>query len=375
MKVLVAAAGTGGHINPALAIANEIKKREANVEIIFVGTTRGLEKDLVPRAGYPLKTIEVYGISREISLQNIKKMMKTIRGFGEAKKLIKEMKPDLVIGTGGYICGPIFLAATKQKIPTVLHESNAFPGFTVRLLAKKVDCVLLGFAEAKKRLTKAKKLVVTGNPTKIHKQNLSEKQIEVGKKQQGLDAKKPMVLVFGGSQGARPINEALLSIIENKKNQDYTILWAVGPKQYDKIKEKMKEDKQDITKVENAKIVPYIYQMEDMLNLADLAVCRSGAMTITEMAKVGKPAIFLPLPFAAENHQEYNAKVLEKVGAAKILHDSELTGDLLHSTIMQMVQDKEKLKQMGERARTVAKDGVEEKIYEEIKQVVKEKKQ
>jgi len=196
MKVLIAAAGTGGHINPGIAIANKIKKEIPNVEIIFVGTKRGLENDLVPRAGYELKTIQVYGISREISIENFKKMIKTIKGFGQARKLIKEIKPSIVIGTGGYICGPIFVAAINKKIPTVLHESNAFPGVTVKMLSKKVNKILVGFKDAKERLPKGKDVVVTGTPTKVKNLNLSQVQINEIKVKLGFNTEEPLVLAF-----------------------------------------------------------------------------------------------------------------------------------------------------------------------------------
>ena len=174
MRVIISAAGTGGHINPAIAIANKIREKEPNSEIIFIGTNRGLENDLVPRAGYELKRIEAYGLKKEISINNLKHIFRTIRSSKEVKKIIDEFKPDLVVGTGGYICGPVFAAATSKKVPAVLHESNAYPGKAVKMFAKEVDCVLVGFEEAKERLKEAKKVVVTGNPTKIKNLNISQ---------------------------------------------------------------------------------------------------------------------------------------------------------------------------------------------------------
>lgn len=179
------------------------------------------------------------------------------------------------------------------------------------------------------------------------------------------------MLVFGGSQGAQSINRSFIEIIVNKKNKNYQIMWAAGPEQYDKIKNKLNEVNIDIDKIENAKIVPYIYNMEEVMNTADLVVCRSGAMTITEISVVGKPAIFIPFPFATENHQEYNARVLEKVGAAKIILDKDLNSEILGNTINRMVKDKDGLKQMGENARKVAMPEVENRIYEEIRSVIK----
>lgn len=372
MRVIIAAAGTGGHINPGIAIANEIKKNEPNSEIIFVGTNRGLENDLVPRAGYKLKQINAYGFDRTISLDNIKRLYKTFKSIKQAKKIINEFKPNVIIGTGGYICIPVALAAKSYKIPVVLHESNAFPGVAVKLLSKKAEKVLVGFKDAIPRLPKAKKVVVTGTPTKVKKVEIQNERRQQLLKENNLNNNKPIVLFFGGSQGAKSINNSLIEIISNKKNDNYQILWAAGPAQYEEIKTTLKNNYSlDINKIQNVSIVPYIYNMEEIMNIVDLVVSRSGAMTITEIANVGKPAIFIPFPFATENHQEYNAKVLEKVDAAKIILDKNLTADLLNNTINNLVKDKTKLKQMEEKANSVAISNVEEKIYKEIKEVIK----
>ena len=176
MRVIVAAAGTGGHINPGLAIANKIKEKEPNSEIIFIGTTRGLENSLVPREGYELKTIEAYGLSKQISIQNFKKICATLKATGKARKIIQEFKPDVIVGAGGYICGPVVWAAKKEKIPVILHESNAFPGKAVKVLAKKADKVLISFEEARSRISSAKNIVFTGTPVKIEKKDYTEKQ-------------------------------------------------------------------------------------------------------------------------------------------------------------------------------------------------------
>lgn len=219
MKVIIAAAGTGGHINPGLAIANKIKEEEKDSEIIFIGTTRGLENDLVPRAGYKLKTIEAYGLSKKISIDNMKKMCETLKATSKARKIIKEFKPDVVIGAGGYICGPVVWAAKKENIPVALHESNAFPGKAVKFLAKKADVVLISFEEARERIHSAKKIVFTGTPVKIQKREFSSEQKSKILNELGLSGKLPIVLIFGGSQGAQKINEAVIGILKEKLNQ------------------------------------------------------------------------------------------------------------------------------------------------------------
>ena len=374
MKAIIAAAGTGGHINPGIAIANEIKKQEPNSEIIFIGTNRGLENDLVPRAGYALETINAYGFDRTLSLENFKKIYQTFHSMKEAKEIIDKFKPDVVIGTGGYICVPVGLAAKKKKIPLVLHESNAFPGVAIKMLSGKANKVLLGFEDAKPRLPKAKELVVTGTPTKVKKVNIPQNRKQELLSQNELKANMPIVLFFGGSQGAQSINQSLIEIISKKQNQNYQIMWAAGPAQYEEIAKTLKEKHHmEIDKIPNVKIVPYIYNMEEMMNIVDLVVCRSGAMTITEITNVGKPAIFIPFPFATENHQEYNARVLEKVGAAKIILDKNLNAQILNETIENIVKDENKLKEMGQKANSIAIQQVEQKFYQEIKKVVMQK--
>lgn len=371
MKVIIAAAGTAGHINPGLAIANKIKQEDKNSKIVFIGTTRGLENDLVPRAGYELKTIDAYGLSKKISIENMKKMCKTLKGYGEAKKIIKEFNPDIVIGTGGYICGATISAAHKLNIPTLLHESNAFPGKAVKMLARKTNTILVSFKDAIPRIKKSKNVVYTGTPVKISKKEYSvDKKLKIIN-DMGLKETKPIILVFGGSQGAKKINEAIIEIVKNKLNKNYQIICASGPKQYDVIKEELENNNININNIENVKIVPYIYNMEEIMNVVNVIVSRSGAMTITEISNLGKPSILIPLPNVSHDHQLYNAKVLENIGAAKILLNDKLEGNLLNTTIEEIILDKNKMEQMGRNALKVSTNNVEEKIYDEIKKLVK----
>ena len=370
MKVIIAAAGTGGHINPGLAIANKIKKEDPNSEIIFIGTNRGLENDLVPRAGFQLKTIEAYGFSKEISISNLKNTIKTIKGFKQAENIIKEFKPDLVIGMGGYICGAVISSAAKLKIPTMLHESNAYPGLAIKFLSKKVNTILVGFEEAKDRLPKAKNVVVTGTPTKTKNIELNESQKLKIRGELKFNSNLPLVLVFGGSQGARVINKTLINIIKNKKNENYQIIWAAGPTQYDEIKNELEDCNININNIKQTKIVPYIYNMEEIMQISDLVIARSGAMTLAEIALAGKPAIFVPLPSKSANRQEDNARVFEKAGAAKVILNSELNEDKLSFTINNMISSKENLINMGNCAKKMAIYNVEDKIYNEILKLV-----
>ncbi|MBR2587682.1 MAG: undecaprenyldiphospho-muramoylpentapeptide beta-N-acetylglucosaminyltransferase [Bacilli bacterium] len=371
MRVIISAAGTGGHINPGIAIANKIKKEEPDSEIIFIGTSRGLETDLVPRAGYELKTLEAYGLKKEISLKNLMNMIKTVKSTSLAKKYIKEFKPDVVIGTGGYICGPVFAAATSNKIPSILHESNAYPGKAVKMFAKKATKVLVGFEAAKDRLQMAKEVVVTGTPTKVTKIELLEKRKLELINTLGLNSNLPIVLVFGGSQGAKAINDAIIGILKEEKINNYQLVWSTGQKQFELIENELKNYNMDIHNLKNCKVLPYIYNMEEMYALSNLIIARSGAMTITELAITCKPAIFIPLPSVGANRQEDNARVAEKLGAAEVILNSDLNSEKLSEMLVKLTANTKLLEQMGQKMNALEIKDVENKIYKEICSVIK----
>lgn len=370
MRVIISAAGTGGHINPGIAIANKIKQEEPDSEIIFIGTSRGLETDLVPRAGYELKTIEAYGLKKELSITNIKNMIKTATSTSKAKKYIKEFNPDVVIGTGGYICGPVFAAATAYKIPSVLHESNAYPGKAVKMFAKRASKVLVGFEAAKERLPMAKEVVVTGTPTKVEKIELTEERKQELFSELKLDRSLPIVLVFGGSQGAKRINDAIIGMLKENKINNYQLVWATGPKQFEVIEEELKTLGMDIKNLKNCRPIPYIYNMDEMYALSDLIVARSGAMTITELAITCKPAVFIPLPSVGANRQEDNARVVESLGGAEVILNSELDSVILSEKLDRLTSNLDNLKQMGMKVNLLEIKNVEDKIYKEIKKVI-----
>ena len=288
----------------------------------------------------------------------------------KTKKIVKQFNPDIVIGAGGYICGAATLAANKYNIPVVLHESNAFPGKAVKMLAKKVDKILISFKDAKSRIKNAKEIIYTGTPVKISKKEYSLNEKNNIIKAIGLTELKPIVLIFGGSQGAQKINEAVVGILTERLNKNYQIVWATGPKQYEIIKELLKEEQIDIENISNCKIVPYIYNMEEIMNVSDIIVARSGAMTITEISNLGKPSILIPLPNVSQNHQLYNAKVLEKVGATKIILNDELEKYNLNEAINSIVTNNNIMKQMGENALKEASYDAQDKIYKEIKDTI-----
>ncbi len=252
-----------------------------------------------------------------------------------------------------------------------MHESNAFPGKAIKALARKTDTILVSFKDAIPRIKNAKNVVFTGTPIKIKKICYSEAEKNKIIHTVGLNNGKPIVLIFGGSQGAKKINDTIIEIIKNKLNKNYQIIWATGPKQYDIIKEELETTRININNIENVKVVPYIYNMEELMNVVDIIVARSGAMTITEISNLGKPSILVPLPNVSHNHQLYNAKVLEKVRAAKIILNDEINGEKLNKSIEEIILDKANMEKMGQNALKVSSRDAVEKIYNEIRKLVK----
>ncbi len=357
MNIIVAAGGTGGHITPGIAIANRLKAE--GHKILFVGTDRGMEVDLVPKAGFDIKYIHARGIRNKNIFDNMKTVAELLKGIKDVKDIIKNENIDMVIGTGGYVTAPAIIAGLKLNVPTLIHESNALPGKTTRWLAKKVSCVAVGFEAAKNKLPQAENIVYTGNPTKLAN-NITKEEAKAK-----LNFKKPVVLVFGGSQGAQKLNETMIDIINNTKIDDYEIIYATGPKHYDSIIEKI------TTKNPNVKIEKYIYNMEDVMTASDLAVCRSGALTVTELGIVGLPAILIPFPYAAENHQFFNAKTIEDAKAGVIIEEKELTAGILKNKIDELIRDKNKLNSMTNAAKKEEMKSAMEKIMIEINKISK----
>lgn len=369
MKVVFACAGTGGHVNPAIAIANIIKKNNQDAQILFIGTEFGLENKLVKNAGYKIKHISTGKIIRSFTLKNIKAVTENVKGIKEAKNILKDFEPDLVIGTGGYICGPVMLAARKYKIPYILHESNAFPGVAVKMLAKKASKIMIGFEDARARLKNRDNIVYTGTPAKFNEEtfnNLSKSECLKRLKLENINKK--IILVTCGSQGARKINTVVIDMIKKYLDNDIYIILVSGDKNYDDVMSKIKEIEQEIKKdLSNyIRVEKFVYNMDQMYKAVDMCITRAGAMTITELSLASKPSILIPLPIAAENHQLYNAKVLESVNAGKIIEQKYLTEETLNNCIKSMIKD-ESLKEMSFNAKKVIVKNVEEKIYNCVK--------
>lgn len=369
MKVIFACAGTGGHINPAIAIAGIILKHEPDSKFLFIGTKTGLENELVKNSGFNIEHIRTGKLIRSFTFKNIKAVTETYKGIGDAKRIIEDFKPDLVIGTGGYICGPVMLAAKRRKVPYILHESNAFPGISVKLLAKKAAKVMIGFSDAKLRLKRKDNVVYTGTPAKFSRETINSLDKEQSKKDLNLsNINKKIVLVTGGSQGAMKFNHVVLDMVANNLSDDFFVILVAGPKNYDDLVSKKNniEKEKQIDLSNYIRIEKFVFDMPKMYKVADICVTRSGAMTITELTLAAKPAILIPLPSAAENHQLYNAKVLSSSHAGIIIEQKELTESMLFEKINYMLDDRN-IKLMSDNASKLVINGVDNNIYKCIK--------
>lgn len=372
MRVIFACAGSGGHVNPAIAIANIILKNEPDSKFLFIGTENGLENELVNKAGFEIKHISTGKLIRKLTLKNLKSFIDTYKGIGDAKKIIKEFKPDLVIGTGGYITVPVMVAAKKLKTPYILHESNAFPGVAIKLTAKAATKVFIAFEDARSRLKNRNNIVFTGTPAKFNKEDIENLNKEACKKELDLEnINKKIVLVMCGSQGAKKINDTIIEMLRENINEKIYIILATGNKNYDEVV-KIKEELQKHVKYnldEYIKIEKYIYDMDKMYKIADLCITRAGAMTVTELELAGKVSILIPLPTAAENHQLYNAKVLEQANAGVIIEQKDLTSKYLSEVISSLIED-DKLEKMSGNAKKLVVEDVEKNIYFNIKKSI-----
>lgn len=366
MRVIFAGGGTAGHINPALAIAGYLKKQQPDAEILYIGNKGGMEERLVPKAGFEFKSIHVSGFRRSFKPSAVKANVQTAwRAFtatSASKKIISEFKPDLCIGTGGYVSGPVLKAANEMGIPILIHEQNAFPGVANKMLSTKAAAVMLAIEDARKHMKEGCNFVVTGNP--VRPEILTADKAE-SRKKLGLD-ERPVILSFGGSLGAEKVNKACVDIIARSgKDGRYQHIHAYG--QYGHwFPDLVKEKGTDISKCANLDIREYIDNMPTCLAAADLVICRAGAITISEIQAQGKPAVFIPSPNVAENHQYHNAMALVNKKAGEIIEESELTGELLMEKADKILCDKKTLEEYSANAKKMAILDANERIYKII---------
>ncbi|MBQ8349939.1 MAG: undecaprenyldiphospho-muramoylpentapeptide beta-N-acetylglucosaminyltransferase [Ruminococcus sp.] len=350
MRVLIACGGTGGHINPGLAIADIIKSKYPDAEFLFAGTPKGMESKLVPKAGYRLETIKVAGFQRKISFENIGRNAKAVAYLAtsgkRAKEIIRNFKPDIAIGTGGYAAGPVIRKAAKMGIPTAIHEQNAYPGVTNKLLSKEVDFVMLTVIEALDFMDKSKfEYAVTGLPVRSNINTMSKAE---ARKKLGMDDSFT-ILSFGGSLGAGCINDTMTETIKwhTKNNLRINHIHGYGGMGKDSFPQAMKEAGIPL-KSNRLRITEYINDMDVCLAAADLVICRSGASTLAELEAAGKASILIPSPIVAGNHQYHNAMVLGKAGAAVVIEQKDVTNDKIVAEIENLYNSPDKVEIMSE---------------------------
>ena len=366
MKVLMSGGGTAGHINPALAIADTIKKNIPDAEILFVGTPTGMESKLVPQAGFDYTSMPVSGFQRKLTLENIKRNFEAaghlLLSGPRAAKIIREFKPDIAIGTGGYVCGPVLRKAAQMGVPVLVHEANAFPGVTVKMLARYCDCVMLAVEDAKDRISADAEFVVTGNPVRAE-------VLEYDKARARRELKVddcPLIVSFGGSLGARTINESMLDLLaRSAKDGRYQHIHGYG-KYGHFVLDELKARGVDPESCPNLDVREYISDMPRVMAAADLVICRSGAMALTEIQALGKAAILVPSPNVAENHQYYNAMALVDRGAAEIIVEKDITPQLLMEKADRLAGNRAKLDEMSANARKMAILDSRERIFEVV---------
>lgn len=366
MRIIFAAGGTGGHINPALAAAGEIRNNYPDAEILFIGTKDKMEANLVPKAGFDFRTISISGFQRKLTVKNIGRNIATIwrlMGSGSAvRKIIKEFKPDVVVGFGGYVSGPVVRTAAKMGIKTAIHEQNAFPGITNKALAKEADAVMLTVPEAEKYLECKNKPIVTGLPVRGE---ILEADRDFARVELGIDDK-PLIFSFGGSLGAKTINEAMVKLISGLHGSGKcNFIHAYG--QYGKwVPEALKDNGVDPEKEKNIDVREYIYDMDKCLAAADLIICRSGAGTLAEIEAVGRASILIPSPNVAENHQYHNAMALVNANAARVIEEKDLTDEKLLETVNKLLDNPSMLEAMGKNAKKLAVPDSQKKICDII---------
>lgn len=361
MKIIFCGGGTSGHVNPALNIAETIKKRYPDTEIMFIGTKRGIESTLVPKHGYPIDFVEVSGFSRKLSLKNLKAAWHAVTSVSEAKKIIKKFSPDLVIGTGGYVSWPTVKAASKLGIPTLIHEQNAFPGVTTKMLSKFADKVCISFAGSEKFFEEAyrPKLILTGNPVIVDGMTRAE-----ARQRLGLSETEPYILSYGGSMGADKINELSFELMERLSvPQNIRHTHAIGRVGLEKFTAIAKEKGLD-TK-ENLVISEYIYDMPVHQAAADVIICRAGAMTLSELAIRGRAAVLIPSPYVTEDHQYKNARLIADAGAAVVYRESEVDAKQLTDAVYDLINNANKRRRMEESVKNFAMPDSVERIADE----------
>ncbi len=349
MKILFTCGGTAGHINPAIGVAGRLRELIPDCEILFVGAKGHMETELVPREGYPLETVTITNLHRGFSMRDMKHNLGTLKNIRtsqrEAKAILRHFQPDVAVGTGGYVCYPVLRAAAAMGIPTALHESNAVPGLTTKMLSGVVDRIMVGFEESRQYYKKPERVVVTGTPVR---RDFRRYDKQLAKQELGLDPEKPLVVSVWGSLGAAHMNQIMLSVIERAYRKPFfSLIHSAGSRYFEKMQQALAEKGLRDCGEKGLDVRSYIYDMPKVMAAADLVMCRSGASTLSELAELGKPAILVPSPNVTNNHQEKNARVLETAGAAKVLLEGEFNADSMLGMMSELLGDSRQLAEMS----------------------------
>lgn len=375
MRFVFTCGGTAGHINPALAVAGRLRELMPDSEFLFIGAQGKMEMELVPREGYKIEGLKITNISRGHNLEAIKHNLETLKNVAlshhDAKLLIKNFRPDAVIGTGGYVCYPVLTAAHELHIPTAVHESNAMPGLTTKMLADKVDRIMVGFEESRQHYHHPDRVAVTGTPVRGEFSAYTKSE---AKAKLGLPQDKPLVVSVWGSLGSKHMNGIIGELIPlMRKGGEFRLIHSIGSMYYEGFMDKLRADCPDYEAL-GVDVRRYIYDMPCVMAAADLILCRAGASTLSELSYMGKPVIIVPSPNVTDNHQEKNARVLERAGGAKVLLEGEFDAESLYGDVCALLKDEAALDTMAANMRAVAVDDAVEKIVSIILEIAAHKK-
>ena len=358
MKVIISGGGTGGHIFPAIAIADALKDKDPSTEILFVGAEGKMEMERVPKAGYPIAGLPIRGLQRRLTWQNALVPFRILKSLLKASGLLKTFRPDVAIGVGGYASGPLLYTAARKKIPCLIQEQNSYAGITNRLLAKKVKTICVAYPGMQAYFPEGK-LVQTGNPVRADLTDIDAKRIE-GYAHFNLDPNRKTLLAFGGSLGAKTINQSVQALIGKHDAPEFQIIWQTGKGSWNQWEDKVSE-----LDTRGIHIMPFIDRMDLAYAVADVVICRAGALTISELCLVARPAILVPSPYVAEDHQTKNARSIEQSGGCLVVTDQEAESKLLPLSI-ELLQNENKQKELKDAIRKLAKPNAAKEIVDEI---------
>ena len=373
MRFLFTCGGTAGHINPALGVAGRLRQLFSDAEFLFIGAEGMMETELVPRAGFEIRTVKISNLSRSLSLAGLKHNAETLRelacSIAAAKRILEEFRPDVAVGTGGYVCYPVLHAAHKLHIPTLVHESNAVPGLTTKLLSRSVNCVMVGFEDAAENYPKGVQVVFTGTPVRTDFLDIGR---EKARKQLGIAADRPLVVSVWGSLGSDHINglmPELMSFVCERR--DFSLIHSAGKRGFKALSEAAERSCGRNMKEKGVDLREYIHDMPAVMAAADMVMCRSGASTLSELAALGKPALLVPSPNVTNHHQEKNARVLERAGAAKVLLEGQFDAQGLYEAVWTLLRDGKALDGMSAAMRKSGVADATERIVDLILDIVK----